>query len=74
MTDTGDLAAAVSDLEWLAQRDALAGVAAIIRERRRLIEADAPPPGEYEAESALDFGESAKAGALIAAGIDRDGE
>lgn len=66
------LTQAIADLGYLGSHGALAGVAAVIAERRRQVERGDGPPGEYAAESALNFGESARAGALCAAEIDRD--
>lgn len=65
---------AIADLRWLAGHDALTGVAAIIAERRKMIEQPdgehARYTGDYAAESALDFGEWAIGGALAAAVLD----
>lgn len=67
------LTEAIATLGWLAERGALGGVAEIISERRKLAEQRAEP-GEYAAESALNFGEQAKAGALIALQLDEEGQ
>jgi hypothetical protein len=59
------------DLTWLAAHDAFHGVAAIIAERRAMIErGDEAPPSLAETE--LGFGNYAKAAALIAAELDQD--
>jgi hypothetical protein len=63
---------AKASLEWLAGHGALRGVAEIIAERQRMAERHAEAPTAYEAESALGFGEYARAGALIAAELDQD--
>lgn len=60
----------IADLGYLGSHGALAGVAAVIAERRRQVEHGDGPPGEYAAEGALNFGEYARAGALAAAVVD----
>lgn len=65
------LAQAVADLGYLGSHGALAGVAAVIAERRRQVDAKVEHENTaYAAEGALDFGEYARAGALCAAVID----
>lgn len=70
MSTQDRLAEAISNLEWLAEHGCLTGVAAIIAERRAQIEQGDDTSGPYAAESALEFAELDKAGALAAAGID----
>ena len=72
MTAASDLAKARDDLAWLSAHDALAGVAAIIRERRAAVERGDEPPTAYAAETELDSGSYAVAGALIAAELDQE--
>lgn len=67
---TGLLQQAEDDLRWLAGQGALEGIAAIISERRRQIQDGDDTSGQYAAESAIDFGEWAKGGALCAAVLD----
>ena len=74
MTAASELAKARDDLAWLSAHGALTGVAAIIAERRKQIERGDDTSGTYAAETALDFGEWAKAGALIAAVLDEPDE
>jgi hypothetical protein len=72
VTAASELARARDDLAWLSAHGALAGVAAIIAERRAMAERGDPPPREYAAEGALNFGETAQAGALCAAELDQE--
>lgn len=59
---------------WLAAHGALTGVAAIVRERRNLLERHAGSPTRLDVEGALGSGMLARAGALIAAEIDQEGQ
>jgi hypothetical protein len=69
-----EYAQACGDLAYLHGQGALAGIAEVIRERRRLAEQQDEAPGKpslpYAAEAELDFGNYAEAAALLAAEID----